>query len=82
MHVVHNTKYELFYNSRKECNNNHLKMLKLRLSSWLAVTGPVLGRLVSSRLPLHHRWQSRQREMAIALEKIQHEDSSFQVQLV
>jgi len=48
VHVVHNTKYELFYNFRKECNNNHLKMLKLRLSSWLAVTGPVLGRLVLS----------------------------------
>jgi len=59
-------------------------MLMLRLSSWLAVhgTGPVLGRLVSCCLPLHHRWQSRQREMAIALEKIQHEDPSFQVRLV
>jgi len=53
-------------------------MLKLRLSSWLAVTGPVLGRIVSCRLPLHHRWQFQQREMAIELEKIQHEDPSLE----
>lgn len=77
VHVVHNTKYEHFENFSKECYNNHLNCY-----SWLAVTGPVLGTLVFCRLPLHHRWQSQQREMTIALEKIQHEDPSFQVRLV